>query len=257
MVIERKVWFPSMGEICSGILFLPEEFKEKLPGIVMANGFGAVKEMYLPEFAKKWASAGFVVLVFDYRYFGESSGQPRQRLWPTEQVADYLCAARYLSSLGEVDGKRLCAWGTSFSGGHVVTLLAFSNVFKCGVAQVPNVFTAEVAKSYFGSLDILFELGNQARGGSCIGNPITMPIVAKEGLRALVTDEAYEFYTQAEKLFPTFKNYITLDSLERILMYNPGYYANLIERPIKFIVAENDITTPPQAVERVFKLNKI
>ncbi len=252
MVKEKKVWFNSNGEVCSGLLYLPEKIEGKLPAILMANGFGAVKEMYLPEYAKKWASEGFVVLVFDYRYFGESAGQPRQRLWPTEQIADYLCAARYLSSLEEVDSKRLCVWGTSFSGGHVLTLLAFSDVFKCGVAQVPNLFTVDVAKAYFGSLKILFELANYARESSCLGNPLTIPIVSKEGVAALVTEEAYNFYSQAEKLFPTFKNYITLDSVERILMYNPGYYAHLVEKPIKFVVAENDITTPPSFVKKAF-----
>jgi len=44
--------------------------------IVMAHGFGAVKESLIP-FAEVF-SRDFGVLLFDYRHFGESEGEPRQ-----------------------------------------------------------------------------------------------------------------------------------------------------------------------------------
>jgi hypothetical protein len=251
---EEKIRFWSHGVKCSGLLYTPRKKDNKLPAIVMANGFGAVKEMYLPEYAKRWAEEGFVVLAFDYRYFGESEGEPRCRLFPEEQLADYRCAIHYIKSLDYVDKDRIGIWGTSFSGGHVVTLLAFPPPgVKCGVAQVPNVVTYKVAISYFGTLDILMELADIAREGTCKNTPETMPIVAKEGLSALRTEEAYEFYTQAEKLFPTFRNMVTLDSVERVLQYYPAAYAEIVSRPIKIIVAEMDTTTPPELVEEMYR----
>jgi len=39
---------------------------EKRPAIVMAHGWSAVKEMYLDDYAAKFANNGFVVTVFDY-----------------------------------------------------------------------------------------------------------------------------------------------------------------------------------------------
>ena len=42
-----------------------------------------------------------------------------------------------------------------------------------------------------------------------------------------------------------------MDSLDRILAYNPGFYAELVSRPILFVVAEKDETTPPEVVEEV------
>lgn len=66
---------------------LPEGSRR--PAVVMAHGLSAVKEMYLSNFAERFARAGLVVLVFDYRYFGGSEGEPRGRLFPAEQIEDY------------------------------------------------------------------------------------------------------------------------------------------------------------------------
>ncbi len=52
----------------------------------MAHGFSAVKEMYLSYFAERFVGAGFITLVFDYRYFGESEGEPRGQFFPFEQI---------------------------------------------------------------------------------------------------------------------------------------------------------------------------
>ena len=253
---EEKIWFSCMGLKCSGILYKPSELKNKVPAIIMANGFGAVKEMYLPEIARIWAKEGFVVLVFDYRYFGESEGSPRGRLYPNEQLSDYRCAISFVKSLSYVDENRICVWGTSFSGGHVLALLAFpSPGLRCGIAQVPNVTTHKVALSYFGSLEPLMELAESDRKIICSGKYTTVPIVSKEGFAVLIREEAYNFYMEYAMKFPTFRNFITLDSLERILQYYPGSYAEIIRKPILFLIAEKDTTTPSEfiqdAIERV------
>jgi len=44
--------------------------------------------MYLDSFAEVFAKAGFIVLVYDNRNFGESEGEPRQEIDPWQQVKD-------------------------------------------------------------------------------------------------------------------------------------------------------------------------
>ena len=85
--MRQDVTFSSQGLSCAGWLYVPNDLEgdEKRPAIVMAHGFSAVKEMYLSNFAEKFEEAGFVVLVLDYRYFGDSEGEPRGRLIPHEQ----------------------------------------------------------------------------------------------------------------------------------------------------------------------------
>jgi uncharacterized protein len=66
--------------------YLPDQNSGKVPTIVMAHGFCAVKEMYLDRFAEVFAEGGLGALVFDNRNFGASGGEPRQEIDPWEQV---------------------------------------------------------------------------------------------------------------------------------------------------------------------------
>ena len=51
---------------------------ERRPCVVMAHGFGATRDASLAPYAERFAAAGMHVLLFDYRHFGTSEGQPRQ-----------------------------------------------------------------------------------------------------------------------------------------------------------------------------------
>src|SRR3954453_16102436 len=86
---------------------------------VMAHGWTGVREQRLDAFAERFAAEGIAALVFDYRHFGASGGQPRQLLDIGRQLEDWASAVHYVRSLSEVDISRVALWGSSFSGGHV------------------------------------------------------------------------------------------------------------------------------------------
>ena len=98
--------------------------------------WSAVKEMYIDFFARHFAQAGIAALLFDYRFFGSSGGEPRQRAFPRDQLEDYRSALTWLSMQPEVDSDRLGVWGTSFSGGHVIHVAAHDSRVKAVVSQV-------------------------------------------------------------------------------------------------------------------------
>ncbi len=127
MTIEKRdVMFKSGETFAAAWLFLPDQARSgsRVPAVAMAHGFGAVKEMYLEPFARRFAAAGIAALVFDYRGFGASSGEPRQRVSPRDQMEDYRNALTWLSLQPEIDADRLGVWGTSFSGAHVIQVAA-------------------------------------------------------------------------------------------------------------------------------------
>src|SRR5262245_4854421 len=107
------------GTTLRGWHYLPEKRSGRVPTIVMAHGFSAVKEMYLDSFAEVFAAAGLAALVFDNRNFGASDGTPRQEIDPWRQVRDYRDAITFAETLPETDATRLGVWGSSYSGGHV------------------------------------------------------------------------------------------------------------------------------------------
>ncbi len=88
----------------------------------MAHGLAAVKEMRLDAYAERFAAAGLNVLVFDYRHFGASDGDPRQLLDIKKQHQDWVNAVAHARSRPEVDAERVALWGSSLSGGHVMAV---------------------------------------------------------------------------------------------------------------------------------------
>jgi fermentation-respiration switch protein FrsA (DUF1100 family) len=107
------VWFTSGGERCHAWLYLPAATTTPPPVIVMAHGLGAVKTLRLDAFAERFAAAGYAALVFDYRYFGESEGQPRELISVRQQRQDWRAAVSFARTLPGVDGNRIVLWGTS------------------------------------------------------------------------------------------------------------------------------------------------
>ena len=115
-----------------------------VPGVVLAHGFSAVKEMALDRFAEVFASAGLAVLVYDHRNLGASDGEPRQRIDPWAQIRDYRRALDWLGARPEVDDARLAVWGSSFSGGEVLVIGATDDRVRAVIAQAPYVGNPEL-----------------------------------------------------------------------------------------------------------------
>ena len=107
------------------------------PVIVMAHGLGAIKALRLSAFAERFQAAGYACLVFDYRHFGDSEGEPRELLSISRQREDWRAAVAYARSLPDVDTDRVVLWGTSFGGGHAIATAAADHAVVAAIAQCP------------------------------------------------------------------------------------------------------------------------
>lgn len=131
--------FLSQGAECAVRVYRPAEQHTPVPVIVMAHGFGAVRALRLYAYAEQFAAAGYAVAVFDYRGFGESAGTPRQVLDVPMQHQDWRAALAYARTLPGIDPERVVAWGTSFAGGHVISVAGQGEPLAAIIAQVPHV----------------------------------------------------------------------------------------------------------------------
>jgi uncharacterized protein len=105
----------------------------------MAHGFGGTMDSGLLPFAEAFAEAGMDVLLFDYRCFGNSTGEPRQFAWPSRHREDYKAAVEFARGLDGVDPDRMVLWGTSWSGGHVVYVAADDPRIAAVISQTPDL----------------------------------------------------------------------------------------------------------------------
>jgi uncharacterized protein len=130
--------FRSNGEELEALLYLPPGAGPH-PCVVMAGGWCYVKELAQPRFAEVFVEQGLAALIFDYRSFGGSSGEPRQHIDPWGQIEDFRSALSFLERRDEIDPQRLVAWGISYSGGHVLILGALDSRVRAVCAVVPVI----------------------------------------------------------------------------------------------------------------------
>ena len=244
--------FKSGGLTLAAWLYLPDDLSagEKAPAITMAHGLMAVKEQYLDAVGERFAAAGFVTLIFDYRHLGASEGEPRGQIFWYEQVEDYRNAITYLQLMNEVDPDRIGVWGTSFSGGHVVYLGAYDPRVKCIVSQAPALDIRETflrfntPEGFSGLLEMLaLDRLNRYKTGQVN----FLPGVSPDGTNCvMVGTEVYEWSTKShETVAPNWKNQITVESIEKAAEYNPGAFIHLVSpTPLLMIVTRDDALTP-------------
>jgi uncharacterized protein len=248
---RRDIEFNAEGVTLRGWFYPAEGPSGPVPTIVMAHGFSAVKEMYLDRYAEVFAAAGLNALVFDNRNFGSSDGEPRQEIDPWVQVRDYRHAITYATTLPEFDANRIGVWGSSYSGGHVLVVSALDRRVKAVVSQVPLVsghdnFRALVRADFIAGTRAQFDEDrlNRFRGGV----PAMLPVVAEDPLApsALPTPDSWQWFTETSRTrAPSWRNEVTLRSIEMFAEYEPGTYLPWISpTPLLMLVARQDHLTP-------------
>ena len=137
-VNSGEVFFTSGGIPCAADLYQPDGAAGTMPCVVIGHGFSGTKGL-ARVYAERFATAGFAVLVFDYRHFGASGGEPRQLVDVGRQREDYHAAVRFARTLSGIDPERIALWGTSLSGGHVIAVAADDPRIAAVVAQLPLI----------------------------------------------------------------------------------------------------------------------
>jgi alpha-beta hydrolase superfamily lysophospholipase len=151
---ERKVDIFSEGVRTAGSVLYAQALEgKKLPTIILSHGWGGTAAMLRPQ-AERFAEAGYFVLVFDYRGWGESDSrwvrdesatsganarrELREVVDPLDQAADIFSAVHWVMGEPMVDVNRVGLWGTSFSGGLVAYVAARDPRIKAIVSQVAS-----------------------------------------------------------------------------------------------------------------------
>ncbi len=135
---EERISFYSEGVLMAGIMRLPEATDKPYPAIVQGPGWLGLKDanLYL-RYHKALTAAGFAVLIFDYRGFGDSEGR-NDILLPAMQLEDLINAVTYLTTREDVDADNIGAFGSGGTGGgNSILLAAHDSRVSCAVSQVP------------------------------------------------------------------------------------------------------------------------
>lgn len=244
---RHDVSFASGDDTCAAWLYLPTGVTSP-PVVVLGHGLGATREMRLDAFAERFAQAGIAALAFTYRHFGDSSGQPRQLLSIKRQLGDWDAAIAWVKNRRDVDGSRIAVWGSSFGGGHAITVASRHPELKAAVAQCP--FTDGLASALaLGPTESLKVLPLVARDYAAMvlrRPPAMIPLAGPARTVALMNaPDALPGYLALIPPDMTFRNEVAARVAPTIATYRPGRSAKNIRFPILFCVSNTDSVTPP------------
>jgi pimeloyl-ACP methyl ester carboxylesterase len=261
-VPRTEVRFEVDGTSLHAWLFLPEPVSTPVACIVMAHGFGGTKDAGLARYAARYREAGFAVLAFDYRHFGESEGEPRQLYLTPYQLADWAAAVAYTRGLAQVDPERIALWGSSASGGHVVVTAAKDARIACVSAQCPGLDPRTDGRALAKRIGIrgMLRLVMHAQRDlvrSRLGlSAHRIPIVAPPGSFAFLNaPDAYEGYSAIAP--EGFRNEVCARIVLRSGGYSPIEDARDLRCPVLIQVCEQDsLASPASASETAERLGK-
>jgi fermentation-respiration switch protein FrsA (DUF1100 family) len=244
-----NVEFISQGLPCAA-WFYPSDNKGKRPCIILAHGLAGIKEMRLDAYAEKFAEAGYHALVFDYRHFGASAGQPRQLLDIGKQHQDWQAAIAYARERTDVDAGKIVLWGSSLSGGHVVAIAAEDSQVAGVISQVPHMLALEsaLAGGLIAGTRLTFHAIRDTLGSLMGLAPHYVKAAAEPGRLALMTAPgAARGYLNLVPRDKHFDQRVAARFALQAIRYSPGRHLRRLTMPVLLQVATGDLTTPAAA----------
>jgi alpha-beta hydrolase superfamily lysophospholipase len=249
-VRQVDVEIQSGDDVCRAWFFFPVARNDSSACIVMGHGLGLTRHCGLREIAVAFATAGYAVLLFDYRGFGDSGGEPRQLISFRKQLVDWAAAIDYARSQEEVDANRIFTWGFSLGAGHALTAAARDEGVAAVVAVAPmfdGLGSTLAAMKRWGPLNFLRIIGRATKDllGSFFGrSPTLVPLTALPGdLGLLTSPDAHPGY---RALVPSDFNYDTAARIGLVFWsYFPGLRLRRFSRPILILPSSVDRINPP------------
>ncbi|MFJ1460642.1 alpha/beta hydrolase [Nocardia sp. N2S4-5] len=249
-MMRVEIEFLSGGVALRGWLYRPEQVPDHgAPLVVMTHGFAGVKEWVAP-FAEVFSQAGLACLVYDHRGFGTSDGEPRYEVDPAAQIDGYRDAITFAQTLDGIDSSRIAVWGTSYAGAHVLVVAATDRRVRAVVSQVPlthgwATFSRLVPPTM---LPVLHEAIAADRLARAAGKPHQTIKAASDDpgdLVAMPGTEVYEWLMANGPQVPTWRNEVTLSSVDKFQSYAPEAFLRRVSpTPLLMVVADHDTLTP-------------
>jgi pimeloyl-ACP methyl ester carboxylesterase len=245
MTTEEVRFHSGSGSVLAGTLKLPDAGSAPFPAVVQGPGWLGLRHgnVYKP-YHEALLAAGIAVLVFDYRGFGDSTGDAAY-LDPMTQVADYRSAVTYLETRDDIDARRLGAFGSGGTGGgNAIYAGALDKRLKAVVSQVPVADGRDWLHRMRRESEWLefLEAIRQDRLQFTVTGKATM-VPPREGIMVPTPERlTTKIKADVDDKIPPF---VELASAEAIFAYRPiDVVAAIAPRALMLICVEGDATTP-------------
>ncbi len=261
---RSPVTYKSEGLTIAAHLYRPPNARdgERTPGIVMPGPISSVKEETVPHYAQRLSDAGYTVLTFDPRSYGESEGAPRSYYDPNRVIEDIVNGVGYLLTRQDIDPERLGLVGICFGGGLTISAAARDKRIKAVSSVVGGyniggsfqlLMGAEGFANYYRKVNDLVQKQRET------GEVQYIPTIAHElsadiPVAFMAGEEAYIYYDRYGKTEASNWSYQTMaQSLEPYFIYSTIPHAPLVApAPLQIVHGTRDLFCFPDFAQAVY-----
>jgi dipeptidyl aminopeptidase/acylaminoacyl peptidase len=249
----EEVSFYSEGARLAASWRTPDSVDGPVAAIIQGPGWLGLRNANLyVRYHEALTAAGFGVLVFDYRGFGDSEGD-RTNVSFRGQLQDLRNGVSYLSGRSDVKPEAIGVFGSGGTGGgNAVLLAAADDRVRAAVSQLPVADGADWLhrmRSEHEWLTFLAMLEEDRRDRAATGKG---RLVHPREEIMVPTPERRATTVKAD-VDDRIPSAISLAAADEILTYRPIDAARDLRTPLMVIAVEGDATTPTDHAQNIYE----
>jgi alpha/beta superfamily hydrolase len=238
----EKVTLWSEGSRVSGWLHRPDRASARSPFVVQGPGWLGLADakLYQP-YHEAFTAAGFAVLIFDYRGFGDSEGE--KGISPAGQIEDWRNAIAYMRARDDMDEGRAAIFGSGGTGGgNAVAVAASEPEVRATISQVPVADGRDWLLRMRDEVDrVTFLAGVEADRRSRALTGSGTNVHPRHGI--MVESAERKTTTVKADVDSRIPNEVPLAAAQRVLDYRPLDVVARV-RGLMVVAVEEDLVTP-------------
>lgn len=231
-------------------MFTPADFdaSKKYPAIVVAHPASSCKDQTAGIYAEKLAKNGFVTLVFDAAYQGESGGEPRFTESPISRIEDIRASVDYLVTKDFVDEERIGILGVCAGGAYAAAAAMVERRIKAvGTVVATNLGRlyreGMTGQSAIATLEAISKQRTAEARGEATKLTQWIPNSSEEAQAAGITDidvtEAVDYYRTPRGQHANSPNKLNFVSIANCMNFDAFHLAEkLLTQPLQIIAGE-------------------
>lgn len=237
-------------KIASNIYTPKNHSKDKrYPAIVIAVPNGAVKEQAAGLYGQRLAEKGYITIVSDCMFFGESEGMPRQQDIPYYRIEDIRGMIDVIFSFPGVDSQRIYGLGICGGGGYLLSCGQMDKRLK-KIATVSMFNTGAVRREGFQNSQVdtvlkrLHEVASirekELNEDTLIYNANMTEMKPEVGhqLPIEMYREGYEYYVETH-FHPNSHSCFLQRNLMDLMVYDPVQFMYLLDQPLLMMAGDH------------------
>ena len=261
-VESLRVTFPSQGQELVGLLyFKPSQNAHSLPPpIIITGSWTTVKEQMPSSYAPLLAEAGFAALIFDFRGYGESGGEPREVESPRLKAQDIRAAVAFLQTNGGVDGRRIGVLAICASAGYAALAASDEPGIKSLALVAPWLQNRAIVQTMYGGevgVRQRLEQGRVARqmfGESGLVSYIKVASDSDPSAAMFAAGDSLDYYLNPKRgAIPQWRSRFAVMAWPEWLQFDAIALAERLDVPTRIVTGEQT-TTPEGAREFAARL---